>query len=203
MKTKLRRESWPESPVEQFAAWFTKARHAKRAALPEAMCLSTVDQRGLPDARFVLLKEFDERGFVFYTNLQSPKGWSLLKRRTAALTFCWEPMERQVRIQGTTELVSDAEADAYFATRPRFSQVSAWASRQSAPLESREVLDRRMKELVAQFQGKPVPRPPYWSGIRVSPDRIEFWQARPNRLHDRLLYTRTARAQWSLQRLSP
>ena len=190
------------NPLRQFAAWFAHAKRAGGCALPEAMCLSTVDAQGRPDARMVLLKGVDERGFIFYTNLQSPKGRQLRHRPEAALTFCWEPMQRQVRIQGRTALVSRAEADAYFATRPRLSQLSAWASKQSAGLISRAVLDRRLARLITRFRGKPVPRPPHWSGIRVIPERIEFWQVRPNRLHDRFLYTRRS-TRWTIQRLSP
>jgi pyridoxamine 5'-phosphate oxidase len=193
----------PETPLPLFNAWFAEAKKSKRTILPEAMCLSTVDQLGLPDGRVVLLKDADERGFVFYTNLDSPKGWSLLKRRSAALTFCWEPMERQVRIQGRTEVVSPHEADTYFASRPRLSQLSAWASKQSTPLENRKILDQRMKACTTKFKGKPVPRPPHWTGVRVTPDRIEFWQSRPSRLHDRFVYVRSNANTWAIQQFFP
>jgi pyridoxamine 5'-phosphate oxidase len=161
-----------------------------------------LDTDGYPDGRMVLLKEFDERGFVFYTNLRSIKGKALAKTPKAALTFYWEPLKKQVRIQGRTEIVSDAEADAYWKTRPRLSQIGAWASRQSEPLSSRAFLIKEVARLTLQFGLKPVPRPPYWTGIRVIPQRIEFWEAFANRLHDRLLYTRQGRS-WRVQRLYP
>ncbi len=150
----------------------------------------------------VLLKEFDEHGFVFFTNLTSSKGQALRRAPRAAITFFWEPLGRQVRIQGKTEIVSDAEADAYWVTRPRVSQLGAWASKQSRPLSSYAFLMKEVRRYAKQFKGIPVPRPSYWTGIRVIPSKIEFWSARPNRLHDRLLYTRRGKT-WRLQRLFP
>jgi len=151
----------------------------------------------------VLLKGVSERGLVFYTNVHSVKGKALLVRPQASLTWYWEPLRRQVRIQGRTELVSDEEADAYFRSRPRAAQLSAWASRQSAPLASRSLLERRVQAFEKRFRGKPVPRPPFWVGFRVVPVRVEFWQERPDRLHDRLLFTKTASGRWKLTRLYP
>jgi len=166
------------------------------------MCVSTVDPKGRPDARMVLLKTYDERGFVFYTNLHSPKGKQLHHQPYAALTFYWEPLKKQVRIQGKTESVSDAEADAYWKTRARLSQLGAWASKQSEPLSSRTILVKDVAKLAIQYGVRPVPRPAWWTGVRVIPQSIEFWRGRLNRLHDRFLYTRKG-DEWQVQRLYP
>ncbi|HSA58966.1 MAG TPA: pyridoxamine 5'-phosphate oxidase [bacterium] len=190
-----------KDPIRQFKLWFDEA-SAAGVPLPEAFCLSTVSPDGLPEGRMILLKEADASGFVFYTNLESPKAHALAKRPQAALTFYWEPLRRQVRIQGRTERVSDAEADAYFRTRPRESQIGAWASFQSTPLDSRETLEKRFGEFSEKYEGRDVPRPAHWSGYRVVPDAVEFWIERPNRLHDRFLYTRTGGG-WSMKRLYP
>ena len=190
-------------PVRQFAAWFADATRCRAIEFPEAMCLSTIDERGFPDGRIVLLKQHDARGFVFYTDSRSAKGRALAKRPTAALTWYWEPLRRQVRVQGIAEVVSDDEADAYFRTRARLSQLAAWASMQSAMLADRSVLARRVARVRHRFRGRPVPRPPFWAGFRVVPSKVEFWQDRPNRLHDRFLFTRTRRGAWSVTRLYP
>ncbi len=166
------------------------------------MCLSTIDPRGFPDGRMVLLKDFSEVGFVFYTNLKSAKGKSLTSIPRAALTFHWAPLKKQVRIQGRTEIVSNAEADAYWKTRDRLSQLGAWASEQSAELSSRAHLMKKVAKLALKFGIKPVPRPSFWTGIRVIPQKIEFWQGRPSRLHDRFLYTRSG-SRWRVVRLYP
>jgi len=187
--------------MAQFNAWFREARDSNAIEMPEAMCLSTIDKAGFPDARMVLLKGFDASGFVFYTNTRSVKGRQLAVRDKAALTFYWGPLERQVRIQGIAAPVSDAEADAYFQTRARDSRIGAWASDQSAPLKNRKTLDDRFASYVRKFEGKEVPRPPHWAGYRIKPTKFEFWQGRPNRLHDRFLYVQAKG--WKITRLYP
>lgn len=154
------------------------------------MVLATVSRDGKPSARVVLLKGFDARGFVYYTNLQSQKGQEVQAHPNAALCFYWPLLFKQVRVEGLAQIVSDEEADAYFATRPRGAQIGAWASRQSAELKSREELEGRAKEVEQKFSGREVPRPPFWSGYRVAPERIEFWQSRQDRLHDRIVFVK-------------
>jgi pyridoxamine 5'-phosphate oxidase len=176
-------------PIARFAALFEEAKKAVPVD-PNSMVLATVGEDGRPSARVVLLKDFDARGFVFYTNLGSRKGRDLAARPFAALCFHWKPLEQQVRIEGRVERVSDAEADAYFASRARGSQLGAWASKQSEELISREALEWRVAELDRLHADKPIPRPPFWSGFRVVPDAIEFWTNRASRLHDRELYRR-------------
>jgi pyridoxamine 5'-phosphate oxidase len=166
------------------------------------MSLATVDERARPSVRIVLLKELDERGFVFYTNYHGRKGKELASNANAALCFYWAPLGAQVRVEGTVTKVSDSEADAYFATRARLSQIGAWASKQSEPIEREGDLEKRVKEVEAEFEGREVTRPPFWSGFRVSPDRIEFWENRPNRLHKRDLYVRDG-AEWTRKVLYP
>lgn len=191
-------------PTEQFEAWFREARERSPLDYPNAMCLSTVGPEGHPEGRVVLLKEVDSRGFVFYTNLRSPKARALERHPEAALTFYWEALRRQVRVQGSVENVSVEESDAYFRTRPRGSQIGAWASDQSAPLADRSGLEARFVELERRFRDEdPIPRPPHWGGLRVRPRTIEFWQERLSRLHDRFLYRRAAGGDWEVVRLSP
>jgi pyridoxamine 5'-phosphate oxidase len=189
-------------PFEQFRSWFEEARRCKSIEDATAACLSTISPGGFPDGRMVLLKDWDERGFVFYTNLQSVKGQSLKKIPRAALTFHWAPRKKQVRIQGKTEIVSEAEADAYWQSRARLSQLGAWASKQSEELSSRAHLMKDVAKLALQYGLKAVPRPAYWTGVRIIPQKIEFWQGQLNRLHDRHLYTKTSKG-WNLTRLYP
>ncbi len=200
----LTREGLAADPLEQFDRWFEVARARSGCAMPEAACLSTVDDEGYPDARIILLKAREPEGFVFYTNLRSAKGRALAERPRAALTFYWESLARQVRVQGDVERVSDAESDAYFATRERGSQIGAWASEQSSTLVSREALLARAAELIALHEGADVPRPLHWGGLRIVPCRVEFWQGMPGRLHDRFVYRRSGpEAGWRIERLAP
>lgn len=191
----------PPDPIQRFSDLFERAKKAVPVD-PNAMVVATVGDGGRPSARVVLLKDFDARGFVFFTNHESRKGRELRAHPFAALCFYWAPLEEQVRIEGRVERVSDAEADAYFHSRPRGSQVGAWASLQSQPLSSREELDARVAEVEARHAGGEVPRPPHWSGFRVVPDRIEFWHARVSRLHDRHVYLREAGG-WRTEMLYP
>lgn len=191
-----------KDPLREFVRWFRKASRHRRIELAEAMCLSTVGRDGAPQGRMLLLKGVGAGGFIFYTNLNSPKARDLKENPRAAVTFYWEPLRRQVRIQGRVEPVDDAEADAYFATRPRLSRIGAWISDQSEPLSSRLVLVRRFFSRLKEFGAGPVPRPPFWSGYRLIPDKIEFWEEKPNRLHDRFLYVRKGE-RWEMTRLYP
>jgi pyridoxamine 5'-phosphate oxidase len=187
-------------PFAPFRRWLDEAWRGEVNA--HAMTLATVGHDGRPSLRAVLLKGFDERGFAFYTNLESRKAGELSERPYAALCFYWKSLARQVRIEGRTEAVADEEADAYFATRPRDSQLGAWASDQSRALESRAELEARVEEFTRRFADAIVERPSFWSGFRVVPERIEFWQERPSRLHDRLLFFRAGDG-WRRQRLYP
>jgi pyridoxamine 5'-phosphate oxidase len=194
----------PPDPIERFRSVYALAEKIDRSILPDpsAMALGTVEDGGEPSVRIVLLKAFDERGFVFYTNYEGRKGRHLLANPKAALCFYWPTIDIQVRIEGTVTKVAEKEADAYFATRKRPSQIGAWASRQSEPLETPTALDDRVRNYEREFEGKTVPRPKFWSGFRVSPERIEFWKGKPNRLHERHLYTRVG-AGWKIQTIYP
>ncbi|HEY2736552.1 MAG TPA: pyridoxamine 5'-phosphate oxidase [Polyangiales bacterium] len=193
-----------DDPIARFQSLLDEAKRVPRDRLPEptAFALGTVDERGWPSVRIVLLKQVDERGFAFYTNFESRKGRELLATHRAALCFHWQPLEVQVRVEGPVETVSDAEADAYFASRARGSQIGAWASTQSRDMASPADLDARVAEIERRFAGKVVPRPPHWSGFRVSVERIEFWKSMPSRLHVRHLYTRDGAA-WDVRQLYP
>jgi pyridoxamine 5'-phosphate oxidase len=191
----------PANPIVLFRKWFSFAR---KSCLywPNSVSLATATKDARPSVRLVLLKGFDDRGFVFYTNYDSRKGHELTENPQAALAFYWNELLRQVRAEGLVERVSDAEADAYFASRGRGKQIGAWASHQSSVLHSREELLARYQELEQQHAGKPIPRPPNWGGYRLLPERIEFWQGRSHRLHDRILYVREGQA-WRIERLAP
>ena len=192
-----------DEPLRLFAAWLGDATAAEPRD-PTAMTLATVDADGLPNARMVLLKGVDERGFVFYTNMDSQKGRELDVHPQAALVFHWKSLNRQVRVRGAVERVTEAEADAYFASRPKQAQIGAWASKQSAPLESRLAFEKAVALYAAKYALGTVPRPPNWSGYRIMPLRIEFWHDRPFRLHDRIEFVReTLSAPWSKTRLYP
>src|SRR5689334_14394541 len=190
-------------PMGLFAAWFGEAAKNEPHEA-EAMALATVDDTGRPNVRMVLLKAADPRGFVFYTNTESAKGRELAAHASAALCFHWKSIRRQVRVRGTVSPVSEEEADAYFATRPKDSQIGAWASAQSRPMEARFAFEREIAKYAAKYALARVPRPAYWSGFRVTPLEIEFWRNRPFRLHDRLVYRRdSANAPWRTVRLFP
>ena len=198
----LRRSDLDSDPIVQFGRWFEQALSAGLAE-PNAMILATANAQGVPSARVVLLKAFDAHGFVFFTNYESQKGHELAENSHAALVFFWPALERQVRITGVAAHVSREESDHYFHSRPVGSQIGAWASHQSQVLLSREELDTRFAQLAVQFQNQAVPLPPYWGGYRVTPNMLEFWQARVSRLHDRFRYTRAEDGAWRMDRLSP
>ena len=192
----------PSDPLRLFHHWFRQALKV-RSLDANAMTLATVGPGGQPDARVVLLKGLDAQGFVFFTNYQSRKGRELKRQPKACLLFFWPDLHRQVRVEGKVQKLTARESDLYFKTRPRGSQVSAWASPQSEVIEAREILDRRMAEVEAQFQGRKVPRPPHWGGYRLVPQALEFWSGRHNRLHDRLAYKRKGAQGWRRERLAP
>ncbi len=221
----LRRADLDPDPIIQFSKWFEQAAGVRSSgklrrfciniyksiflgetAAPidvNAMTLATADKDGRPSARIVLLKGVDQRGFIFFTNYDSRKGKELTENPRAALVSYWPSQERQVCIAGDITKLSEAESEAYFKSRPRGSQIAAWASRQSAVLPDREALEAEWKQLEAKYPGDNVPKPPYWGGYVLSPVRFEFWQGRPNRMHDRFRYTRQADASWKIERLSP
>jgi pyridoxamine 5'-phosphate oxidase len=187
-------------PFVQFERWFAETREAG-VVEPNAMTLATVSAEGQPSARVVLLKGFDRRGFVFYTNFASRKGQELTAHPLAALLFYWPELERQIRVEGVVERVADVEADSYFTSRPLGSRLGAWASPQSQVIADRAALDARLADVTARF-GDEVPRPPHWGGLRVVPQRFEFWQGRPSRLHDRIVYV-ASEENWAINRLAP
>jgi pyridoxamine 5'-phosphate oxidase len=198
----MRRTDLDPNPVRQFGNWFTAAIEAGIHDV-NAMSLATAGRDGRPSVRIVLLKSFDQEGFVFFTNYESTKGKQLEANPHAALGFYWIELDRQIRISGKVERTSREESQAYFHSRPVGSQLSAWASRQSEVIDGQRVLDARMAKMTERFGDKPIPLPPHWGGYRLKPDKIEFWQGRPNRLHDRFRYTRRADESWQIDRLAP
>lgn len=190
-----------QNPIVQFEYWFDEAVGANLPE-PHAFMVSTVNTEGKPSARIVLLRNADENGFTFFTNYNSRKGQDIEAKPYASATFFWQQLQRQVRIEGTIEKVSAQESDEYFASRPRESQIGAWASNQSQVLESREALEQRVASLTKEYEGKDIPRPPHWGGYRIKPTQIEFWQGRPSRLHDRFLYI-LDNNNWTINRLNP
>ena len=189
------------NPIEQFTKWWSDAIKSEILEV-NAMTLATSDKNGKPSARIVLLKGFDERGFVFFTNYESNKAKALAENPKAALIFFWKEIERQIRIEGTVEKVSVQESDTYFFSRPEGSRIGAWASPQSKIITGRNILEENVQKYKEEFKNS-IPRPPHWGGYRVMPFKIEFWQGRSNRLHDRILYTKTPNGSWKVERLAP
>jgi pyridoxamine 5'-phosphate oxidase len=198
----LRRQDLDPDPIKQFGNWFTAAIEAGIRDV-NAMSLATATPDGNPSVRIVLLKGFDQDGFVFFTNYQSEKGKQLDANPRAALGFYWIELDRQIRVNGSAEKASREESEHYFHSRPLGSQLGAWASRQSEVIDGRRVLDARMAEMTERYRDQPIPLPPHWGGYRLKPEAIEFWQGRANRLHDRFRYTRRADGTWCIERLSP
>lgn len=191
-----------DNPISLFSVWWDDAMHSQIDEV-NAMTLATVKSDGTPTGRIVLLKGYDENGFVFYTNYESDKGKELLQNNKACLIFYWKELERQVRITGTVKKNSDAENDEYFNSRPEGSKIGAWSSPQSSPIQDRSVIEKNVLKFLEQFKDKPVTRPPHWGGYKVIPTAVEFWQGRPSRLHDRILYTLQADESWKIERLAP
>jgi pyridoxamine 5'-phosphate oxidase len=198
----LSEEDILQDPIAQFSAWWQEVTHAGIEEA-NAMTLATANADALPDARIVLLKGFDDRGFVFYTNYESAKGRELLENPRACLVFFWKELERQVRITGLVALAGDKESDEYFNSRPEGSRIGAWSSPQSEVIEDRQWLENNEKKMRERFAGKPIARPSWWGGYRVKPTIIEFWQGRSSRLHDRILYSLQPNGDWKIERLAP
>ena len=197
----LKIENFDDNPFVQFSHWYQDAEQ-RCTGYPNPVTLSTVDENGYPDSRTVLLKGFDQQGFVFYSNYQSKKAQQMAGNPHVCLQFFWEALERQVIIRGRVNKISEQESDDYFATRPRGSQIGAWASKQSETVSSRDILQTQLQSIEQKFHNQPVTRPDFWGGYRVEPQTIEFWQGQPSRLHDRFFYQKTATG-WTIVRLSP
>ena len=191
-----------KNPIDQFSTWWNQAIESQIEEV-NAMTLATVDANHKPSARIVLLKEFDENGFVFFTNYNSKKGLDMLNNKNVALVFFWKELERQVRIEGTVEKVSEGVSDAYFNSRPEMSRIGAWASPQSTVISSREILETNFQHYQIEFEKKEINRPPHWGGYMVKPEVIEFWQGRSSRLHDRIVYGKDSDNEWKINRLAP
>jgi len=202
MNKELDKQNINADPISQFRIWYNETERAG-IPLPNAMTLATATKDGVPSARVVLLKKVDEKGFVFFTNYNSRKSVELLQNPRVALVLHWQPLERQVRIEGTIEKISDGESDEYFHARPRESQIGAIISPQSEVIDNRDELERKAKELLLSYEGKIIPRPSYWGGYRVIPAQIEFWQGREARLHDRILYKLSRDKTWKIEQLAP
>lgn len=201
-KSELRADLLTDNPMELFKTWFEEVEKIDQNSENNAMTLSSIDANGFPHNRIVLLKKFNDKGFVYFTNYSSEKGKSIAENPKVSLSFFWPAVERQVIVRGNAEKLSDEASDEYFNTRPRGSQIGAWVSHQSQPIENREVLNNRQKELEEKFENKPIPRPEFWGGYLIEPTAIEFWQGRPNRLHDRFLYV-LKEGNWRVERLAP
>lgn len=202
-KSALDKSNVPEDPITLFQRWFYEVEHSGSVDEVNAMTLTTIGLDGFPKSRVVLLKRFNENGFVFFTNYNSEKGKAIAVNPNVCISFFWPAMERQVIIKGTAHKIAENLSDGYFESRPRGSQLGALVSDQSEPLESREFLEDKLKKLEADFEGKKIPRPAYWGGFIVQPHSVEFWQGRPNRLHDRLLFELKEDYNWGLTRLNP
>ena len=199
----LREEDLDKDPFRQFEKWYEEASAGAGLRYPDAFALATASPDIKPSLRMLLLKGVDEKGFVFYTNSESKKGEELSGNLNAAMCFWWERVERQVRIEGAVEMLPGSDSDDYFASRPKGSQLGAWASEQSRVIPGREYLEERYRTIEEKYENSEVPRPPYWNGYRLVPVSIEFWQGRPDRLHDRLRYTKLPSGEWLIERLAP
>lgn len=202
-KQHLLENNCPENPMDLFKQWFLYADRSKTIEEPNAFTLSTIGQDSFPKNRIVLLKKYSSEGFVFYTNYNSEKGKAIQKNNHTCLSFFWPALEQQIIIKGTAKKLSENVSDSYFESRPEGSKLGAWASNQSDAVNSREDLDRSLNSYQQEFEGKKIPRPPHWGGFLVKPISIEFWQGRPNRMHDRILYTLLEDFSWKIQRLAP
>ncbi len=196
-------EQLAEHPMDQFQHWLKQAIDSKLSTDPTAMCVATVDEQGMPSQRIVLLKQYDQQGFVFYTNLESNKAQQIKSNNQVSLHFAWLGLERQVIVRGTAEKLSIAQATQYFLSRPQDSQLAAWASRQSKPIAARKLLEQAFSQMKNKFSEGKIPLPSFWGGYRIKPSSVEFWQGRDNRLHDRFLYKQDERENWNIERLQP